>query len=561
MAEANIDSSGQTVGWVADPNGRGTFTLFTSCLLTLVLCVWSAIQLDVPPPKTSRVRLWLLYLKWSILGVLGPELFVYVAWRQLNSARTLKREVREALQQRHKQGATGIKPLKDEEKGQDWSLTHGFYGGMGGFVFDFRTVGSSDLKSCLPNLQRLTLTARGVALLARCGLLPELDREEIDDKNKADHLAKTVVCVQATWFLVQTIARTAQHLSVSLLEVMTIAHVVCALFVYILWWNKPAMVREPTYLLGKWVPPLCAYMYMSSQISVWEHDRPGVSRRAWLDSELSALAYITDGPLTLQSLDGRLKDCSHPENPNTKGNEDADNAQMASSCGYLQPCASVSESLTLKPKTSAFSRSLEKVLNPSTNDHKRWQLCVKALQEYPEVARRLVQQEVEPMDKNATGQQVYTFFTEELVTESSSNWPSEHLLRGTRGLIMGIILWSATVGFGAIHLAAWGEHFPSVAEAWLWRASALYIAGSGALWMLINILAKMIPWVDRFWDSVVAMKVNRLVGTGLVLVCACCGFLYASARFFLVLEAFISLRALPPSTYKTPDWTQLVPHF
>ena len=68
-----------TVGWIADPDGQGTFTLLTSCLVTLGLCVWSAIQLDVPPAKTSRVRLWLLYVQWSLLGVLGPELLVYVA--------------------------------------------------------------------------------------------------------------------------------------------------------------------------------------------------------------------------------------------------------------------------------------------------------------------------------------------------------------------------------------------------------------------------------------------------------------------------------------------------
>ena len=143
--------------------------------------------------------------------------------------------------------------------------------------------------------------------------------------------------------------------------------------------------------------------------------------------------------------------------------------------------------------------------------------------------------------------------TEELVTEYSSNWPSEHLLRGTGGLVMGIILWSGSMTFGAIHLSAWHDHFPSVAEGWLWRASALWIAGSGCLWMVINLLAKTIPWINKFWDDVVALRVNKVISGFLVVLCGFCGTAYVVSRSYLFVEAFISLRALPPSAYSTPD--------
>ena len=36
---------------------------------------------------------------------------------------------------------------------------------------------------------------------------------------------------------------------------------------YILWWNKPLLPNEPFILDGDWVEPLCAYMYMSSDLS------------------------------------------------------------------------------------------------------------------------------------------------------------------------------------------------------------------------------------------------------------------------------------------------------
>lgn len=72
---------------------------------------------------------------------------------------------------------------------------------------------------------RLTVTARGMALLAKCGHLPDEDKQQIDDKSKANDLAKAAVLVQASWMLLQVIGRLGFHLPVTLLEVNTVAHV------------------------------------------------------------------------------------------------------------------------------------------------------------------------------------------------------------------------------------------------------------------------------------------------------------------------------------------------
>lgn len=106
-----------------------------------------------------------------------------------------------------------------------------------------------------------------MALLAKSGLLPPISEREISDKSKADGLAKTLVCLQAIWMVVQVISRLVDGLPVTLLEVNTLGHVVCALLIYLLWWHKPRLVREPTVLQGQWVKPVCAYMWMSSKIS------------------------------------------------------------------------------------------------------------------------------------------------------------------------------------------------------------------------------------------------------------------------------------------------------
>ena len=79
-----------TVGWVADPYDRGTFSLIVSCLLTLSLCVWSAIHLNVPPPNQTRLKVWARTWQWVIIGIFGPELVVFAAWRQYISAHELQ---------------------------------------------------------------------------------------------------------------------------------------------------------------------------------------------------------------------------------------------------------------------------------------------------------------------------------------------------------------------------------------------------------------------------------------------------------------------------------------
>ena len=104
----------------------------------------------------------------------------------------------------------------------EWTMTHSFFACSGGFAFD-----AADCKPFLPAEcpRRLTLTARGMVLLARCGHLPNIPRADILDKSKANELAKALVMVQASWILIQVLGRLIAQLPVTVLEVNTIAHV------------------------------------------------------------------------------------------------------------------------------------------------------------------------------------------------------------------------------------------------------------------------------------------------------------------------------------------------
>jgi hypothetical protein len=149
----------------------------------------------------------------------------------------------------------------------DWTLAHGFYTLMGGFVIDLgRSLDPKDTEFT-NGIERLTLTPRGLLLLAKCGHLPEVSEEEIMDKSKVDELGKLLACTQVTWMVVQVCTRLGLRLPVTLLEVTAVSHVVCALVLYALWWHKPRKVDEPTVLTGDWVRPLAAFMLMCSHES------------------------------------------------------------------------------------------------------------------------------------------------------------------------------------------------------------------------------------------------------------------------------------------------------
>ncbi|KAL1793678.1 hypothetical protein ACET3X_008660 [Alternaria dauci] len=264
----NVNTT-DTVGFVEEDNQRDTISLLISCFATLGLCVYSAVHLNIPRKAEGNSRALFREFQWCVLGLFAPELILYTAWRQLASARQLCSEVEEAKRKKEDGARTHEKTTVSEEHDQHrqspWTIVHGFYGTMGGFALD---IDDTDFRSAalFNGAKRLTLTAKGVALFAQCGHIPDVSLDEIKDKNKADGLAKLLVCIQAGWMIVQVISRTASGLPTTLLEVHVVAHVVCALIMYILWWHKPRQVTAPTLLKGEWLP-LTAYMYLSSQMS------------------------------------------------------------------------------------------------------------------------------------------------------------------------------------------------------------------------------------------------------------------------------------------------------
>src|SRR5262245_44955080 len=79
--------------WYSAPNFRGTWDLILSCVLTLTICVWSALHLNVPTEDSRLRERNTRRFRWILLGIFAPELVVSTAFAQYLTARWLRREI------------------------------------------------------------------------------------------------------------------------------------------------------------------------------------------------------------------------------------------------------------------------------------------------------------------------------------------------------------------------------------------------------------------------------------------------------------------------------------
>lgn len=206
-------------GWVDQPNTRGTFDIIWSCFLTIFLCTWTCLHLNVPASKEGPWRPVLRKFRWMVLTILGPEfVFAFAAGQRFNARRALNT----------------MRGMNYSE----WTLRHSFYANMGGFVLQARDSAPFPIHG----LHIIYLLKEGYLDL------PEITSEEISDKSKANFLAKALVCLQTGWFVVQCSSRLAQNLSLTTLELVTISYVWCTWSIYAQWLRKPLDVTAPTAL-------------------------------------------------------------------------------------------------------------------------------------------------------------------------------------------------------------------------------------------------------------------------------------------------------------------------
>ncbi|KAK3316821.1 hypothetical protein B0H66DRAFT_306120 [Apodospora peruviana] len=561
--------------WRPEPPGRGTWSILSTCLITLSLCIWTVSHLNIPEHGKRGKQVWRKTI-WLLLGLVAPETIAWIAYLQRQDQIHLRREIYDVLgdslpggenkqrrwfgswavvwpksrpvrsteieleranrsgdirspRQRRQERASrsgDIHPLRKRRQ-HAWTAAHGFFALMGGFALDI-----SSQRDALPvpqDLTRLVFTARGLEFIARLrpDMLPDISGEQLQDKSKADYFAKSLICIQASYFCIHFINGLSLGLAVTLLEMNTFAHAFCALGIYLIWWNKPLDVNEPILvaLEDDDAISICAAMYLTSSIGqdvLIERNDEGSLHNDVLFTKLiprplNETTHYFDDPTTSSPIVAyRL--------PSSTRSQNGLGFRLKDKLQGTHLFVTVTRERLLLRRTASLTGNGRAVLTDSC-DRDDW------------------------------------------VVERIRNWGPRHY-HGDSELPF-ILLILATTIYGGWHLLAWNSPFPSYTQEILWRISGLGAAASGPalcfmIWLLSssglayphrddvgttswhhNQLFRFVVWCLRFFGLEVM--------TGLIL-------LLVFSRCYLVVGSLLSLPYTPNSAFETPSWSLYFPH-
>ncbi len=545
--------------YVPEPSGRGTVSLLSTCIITLTLCVWTALHLNI---DTSRQR-WRRTAKkagWACLALLAPEVVLWRAWSQLLVSRELR------TQMNHQ-----IRIEAREEEGcrrTTWSLRFAFFAVMGGFQVSLEDT-SIDDERWTADLQPdgSTLTPCGVLFLSKNKIWRDFHVRSIKDKSKSDSLAKTLVCIQAGWMIIQILARKAVNLPVTLIEVNTLAHVIAAVFIYAIWWYKPQNVNEPErvniagYLVAVMSP---SFLRLRSHFIVEDDD---ITYPEFQYPEPLPTTFLSQ----LQLFDQSSGDWAAARPMNET---DQTVVGMPWSIHYRNTVPGEAEYDTIEERRGNRSVKIQvsrRILSWGDEKDKRRRIkrAIKAEGKLMLLPGERLQGSKfvcgsGPIHLTSTEIRMLGFMSSQLrypklrpYLLNTSKWemvrqcfaPSAPDLLIPGGLETSIhrgffILAILSFLYGGLHLLSWNSHFPSDIEQTLWRISTSIIAGGGfGVWLVVFLSsAETNPFYfviyHLFW---------------------LCPIAYGLARLFIVIEAFISVRSLPEGAYQTVSWS-VFPH-
>jgi hypothetical protein len=385
-----------------------------------------------------------------------------------------------------------------------WTTTHSFFAAMGGFVFD--TCGEK--ANFLPrNRRRIALTNEGIVYLLKNkpSLMPDISESTIKDKSKGSWFTKLITCLQATWFCAQCFARWSQGISVSLLELNTLAHAICAFLIYFFWWNKPLDIDEPITIHGESMHRVAAFMCLS----------------AWSDHGIRCSYPYSPN---LAKRHGTRQEYQEEDSlPNKDGTLELDPGQFAYDFKYIG-CSN--------------HRGCQCKLKLSPADIRCWQLAREAL-DSDLVTHR------DEMSRGLNEGQTYKFLRSgdyTLVSDRLTNGDPTTFDEQSQ-LTIGILL--ASLFYGGIHLVAWNRDFRTTVEGILWKLSGIGIIASGSM---LSLLADLEVRIPATWDVITGFATQIALG------------FYLLCRTYIIVESGLDLFHLPDSAFQVPRWSQYFPH-
>ncbi|KAF8651838.1 hypothetical protein AX16_004638 [Volvariella volvacea WC 439] len=216
-------------GCIQDPKTvRTLWNIVYGCLGTIGLCTYVSVHPNIPDRRASLVektwkKLVTTFCALMACALMAPELVVVWAMRQRIVASKVEKNYH----------------------AHQWTKTHGFFIQMGGFILEDQDT-----------FKVVTIDENGLACITRntgedpqpfTGVLPVISEEELHDKSKGDWFTKLLAVVQTTWFILRCVARRVEGLTLTELELITLAFAVLNIFTYTLWWSKPMNAGYPIY--------------------------------------------------------------------------------------------------------------------------------------------------------------------------------------------------------------------------------------------------------------------------------------------------------------------------
>ncbi|KAF5310086.1 hypothetical protein D9619_010536 [Psilocybe cf. subviscida] len=423
---------------------RTVYSIVKSCLLTIFACVWKSAHPNINGPRDSWWTRTKRKLITMLYAVITPELMLLWALNQRQAAKVIAERYNKefAIIEKTQISFWGkvvglFRPLPEETtwrgEGQSWTVTHGFFIQMGGFIL----YNNGRPKEVL-DYQLLMKLLREKAIDP-----PTVTERELQDRSKGDTISKAIIVTQTTWFVLQGIARVAQRLPLSELEVLTLAFAVVNVAIYAVWWNKPQGVDTA----------ICVRLKTEEQ-----------------GTTVSSTGSVGEEPHDLESL-------SHPE-PSIISH--ADYRHSNDSLPLIPPHEQ--GNISTGEKHSWLRRKLRQ-------DREQHSLPFFLLFRLPYRIILSVLHSLNKMGEDIEFRKkdlrVPMFYAVTQMTVDNS-------ITAMVASVIGII-------FGAIHLLAWAAEFPSHRDTVLWRISAIVMTVEPLLLLVALATEIHVFWVLLFF--------------------------------------------------------------
>ncbi|POS73307.1 hypothetical protein DHEL01_v208303 [Diaporthe helianthi] len=276
------------VGWDNGPSRRGTLRLLWSCVATMFTCTWTVLHMNVPDYQDTVAQRMARKVKWLVINILFPE-FIFskavcdlrLALDELRSFELASLSPFSAIKQpsfatdqptdcdsKHRNsdgdcknaaprseadehGSSEESLIKDntghsELQNPYWTVVHSYYAQMGGILCLHKQAGCQTLNGCFPFASPAMIWAFDWADDRHPLKEFALREADIQDRSKADWLAKGISILQITWLIINVTVRGFTGLPVTQLEISAFAFSVMAIGIYMANWWKPKDVLRPS---------------------------------------------------------------------------------------------------------------------------------------------------------------------------------------------------------------------------------------------------------------------------------------------------------------------------